>query len=135
MVSAVALTVLVYERTGSPFLSSLTFAFGFLPYVVGGALLSGIVDRVPARRLLTASDHGALLVALMASPGNADAGLLVLLLLTGTVTSTSSGARNGLVARRRRRRRLRPRPLAAADRRAERADRGQRPRRCCCSSR
>ena len=55
VVSAVALTVLVYQRTNSSLLASLTFALGFLPYLVSGALLSAVVDRIPlaaaARRL------------------------------------------------------------------------------------
>jgi MFS family permease len=98
VVSAVALTVLVYERTGSPFLSSLTFALGFLPYVVSGLLLSAVVDRQPPRRLLTASDLTcALLVALMAWPRTPIPALLGLLTLVSTVTSISSGARGGLV--------------------------------------
>ena len=57
-IAAVALTVLVYDRTGSAFLSSLTFALGFLPYVVAG-LLSGVVDRVRPRRLVNISSGAA----------------------------------------------------------------------------
>lgn len=38
VVSELALTVLVYDLTGSPLLSALTFALGFLPYIVGGTL-------------------------------------------------------------------------------------------------
>jgi MFS family permease len=98
VVSAVALTVLVYERTRSPFLSSLTFALGFLPYVVSGLLLSAVVDRVRPRRLLPGSDLTcALLVALMAWPRTPIPALMTLLLLVSTVTSISSGARGGLV--------------------------------------
>ena len=59
VVSAVALTVLVYQRTSSPLLASLTFALGFLPYLVSGALLSAVVDRIPLRRLLVACDLAA----------------------------------------------------------------------------
>ena len=70
VVSAVALMVLVYERTGSSLLASLTFALGFLPYLVSGALLSAVVDRVPLRRLLVGCDLAcAVLVAVMAVPG------------------------------------------------------------------
>jgi MFS family permease len=98
VVSAVALTVLVYERTRSPFLSSLTFALGFLPYVVSGLLLSAVVDRLPPRLLLTGSDLTcALLVAGMAWPRTPIPVLMVLLLLVSTVTSISGGARGGLV--------------------------------------
>ena len=49
IVAAVALTVLVYERTASPFLAGLTFTLAFVPYLFSGALLSGLVDRVPPR--------------------------------------------------------------------------------------
>ncbi|MGZ4389525.1 MAG: MFS transporter [Gaiellaceae bacterium] len=98
VVAAVALTVLVYERTGSPFLSSLTFALGFLPYIVSGLLLSAVVDRLPPRRLLTGSDTAcALLVVVMAWPRMPIPVLLGVLLLVSTVTSISGGARNALL--------------------------------------
>lgn len=41
VVSELALTVLVYDLTGSPLLSALTFALGLLPYMVGGTLFAG----------------------------------------------------------------------------------------------
>jgi MFS family permease len=97
-VTAVALTVVVYQRTSSPFLSSLTFALGFLPYLVGGTVLSALVDRVPARRLLTGCSLGsAALVTAMAWPGTPVLALLALLVTSSTLTSISSGARTGLV--------------------------------------
>jgi MFS family permease len=98
VVSAVALTVLVYTRTESPLLSSLTFALGFLPFLVGGTLLSAVVDRVRPRRLLVGCDLlAAGLTALMALPAAPVAVLLGLLVATGTLTSISSGAKGGLV--------------------------------------
>jgi MFS family permease len=97
-VAAVALTILVYRRTGSPLLASLTFALGFLPYLVGGGLLSSIVDRVRPRRLVSGSDlASALLAAAMASPAIPIPILLALLLTIGTLSSLSSGARMALV--------------------------------------
>ncbi|MFJ6083475.1 MFS transporter [Streptomyces sp. NPDC092369] len=56
VVSEISLSVLVYDLTGSPLLSALTFALGFLPYVVGGTLLAGVADRFPARRVLVVCD-------------------------------------------------------------------------------
>ncbi len=98
VVCAVALTVLVYERTRSPLLSALTFALGFVPYVFGGTLLSGIVDRVPPRRLLVCCYLGSAgLIAVMAIPGLPVPALLMLLVGTSTLTSVSSGAQGGLV--------------------------------------
>lgn len=52
-VRTIALSVQTFERTGSPVAAALVFAAGMLPYVVGGALLLSLADRVPARRLLT----------------------------------------------------------------------------------
>lgn len=98
VVCAVALTVLVFERTRSPLLSALTFAVGFVPYVFGGTLLSGIVDRVPPRRLLVCCYLGAAgLTAVMAIPRLPVPVLLLLLVGTSTLTSISSGAQGGLV--------------------------------------
>ncbi|MGH3001978.1 MAG: MFS transporter [Gaiellaceae bacterium] len=97
-VAAVALTVLVYERTASPLLSSLTFALGFVPYLLGGGVLSAVVDRVPPRRLVTRCSLGAALVAAaMAWPGAPVWLLLVLLVGIGTLTSLAAGAQAALV--------------------------------------
>ncbi|MFD0691824.1 hypothetical protein [Actinomadura fibrosa] len=51
-VRMLALSVQVFERTGSALASALAFGAGLLPYVLGGALLLALADRVPARRLL-----------------------------------------------------------------------------------
>ena len=65
VIAAVALTVLVYERTGSPALAALTFSLAFLPYLFAGVLLSALVDRLPARGVLVGCDLlSALIVAL-----------------------------------------------------------------------
>jgi hypothetical protein len=98
VVSAVALTVQVFERTRSPLLSSLTFALGFLPYALGGTVLSGLVDRVRPRRLLAGGYLGcAALLAALALPGLPVAAQLVVLVGIGTLTSISSGALGALV--------------------------------------
>jgi predicted MFS family arabinose efflux permease len=97
-VAAVALTVLVYRRTGSPLLASLTFGLGFLPFVFGGGLLSSLVDRVRPRRLVNGSDlAAAALAATMAVPGMPVAALLALIFGVGTLQSLSGGARAVLV--------------------------------------
>ena len=97
-VAAVALTIVVFRRTDSPLLASLTFALGFLPYLVGGGLLSGIVDRVRPRRLVVASDSAsAVLAALMAWPALPVPILFALLVGIGTLSSLSGGARATLV--------------------------------------
>jgi len=40
----VALTILVYDRSRSPLLAAVTFAAGFVPYLFGSLLLSGLAD-------------------------------------------------------------------------------------------
>ncbi|RMI38456.1 MFS transporter [Actinomadura harenae] len=52
MVRMLALSVLVYQRTGSSLLAALAYTAEMFPYVIGGALLLSHVDRLPPRRLL-----------------------------------------------------------------------------------
>ena len=97
-IAAVALTILVCTRTGSAFLSSLTFALGFVPYVLGGGVLSSAVDRVRPRRLVNSCDAGsAVTAASMAVPGIPIGALLVLLFVLGTFSAVAGGARGALV--------------------------------------
>jgi MFS family permease len=68
-VGRVALSVLVFQRTNSAVLTALTYALTFLPALVGGALLSGLADRLPRRRLMVWCDVlRAALFAGMAAP-------------------------------------------------------------------
>jgi predicted MFS family arabinose efflux permease len=86
VVASVALTVLIYQQTGSPALAALVMALSFLPYLIGGVLLSAIVDRLPARRVLVGCDLGsAAVVAVMVIPGVPVAGLLILLFALGLI--------------------------------------------------
>lgn len=48
-----ALSVFVFAQTGSALWSGIAFAAGFLPYLIGGALLTSLSDRWPPRALLT----------------------------------------------------------------------------------
>jgi MFS family permease len=97
-IAAVALTVLVFRRTASPLLASLTFALSFAPYVVGGALLSGLVDRIRPRGLSAGCDFGsALLMVAIAVPGLPLPALFGLLLASGILSSLAGGARAALV--------------------------------------
>jgi predicted MFS family arabinose efflux permease len=93
-VVALALAVLVFERTGSALGSSLTFALGFVPHLFGGTLLSSVADRFPVRRTLICCDlASAGLVALMALPGLPIPLLLGLLLPLGAIAPVFGGAR------------------------------------------
>jgi MFS family permease len=90
----VAITVLVYDRTRSPFWTALTYAVTLLPWVVGGLALSGLADRLPRRQVMVACDIARLvlvcvmaLVSLTAPP---EAGLWILVALLFVVTLLDS---------------------------------------------
>ncbi|MGW0856666.1 MFS transporter [Streptomyces sp. NPDC002690] len=94
VVAQITLSVMVYQRTQSPLLSSLTFALGFAPYVFGATLLSAAADRHPARDVMVACQAvSCVVVAAMALPGVPVPVLLVLLLALGTVAPVFQGAR------------------------------------------
>jgi hypothetical protein len=96
-VGAVALTVLVYRRTHSPLLASMTFALSFLPYLFGGGLMSGVVDQIRPRMLVSGCDACcALLVAVIGLPGLPLPLLFALLFASGSLSSISSGGRAAL---------------------------------------
>jgi predicted MFS family arabinose efflux permease len=94
VIAQLALAVLVFQRTGSALWSSLTFALGFLPHLLGGTLLSSVADRFPVRRTLIWCDlASAGVVALMALPGLPIPLLLGLLLPLGAIAPVFAGAR------------------------------------------
>jgi predicted MFS family arabinose efflux permease len=94
----VALSVLVFERTSSAILTALTYALTFLPAVVGGALLSGLADRLPRRRVLIACDLiRAVLFAAMALPRMPFWLLAILLVLAVLTESPFTAAESALI--------------------------------------
>lgn len=94
-----ATTVLIYQRTGSPLLAALTFTAAFVPHLLGGTLLAGLVDRLPPRRLLIFADLlGAALVAVVAVPAIPVAAVFAVLLVLGVVAPVRSGQAGALVA-------------------------------------
>ncbi|MEU0533320.1 MFS transporter [Amycolatopsis tolypomycina] len=92
----VALSILVFQRTGSAALSAATYALSMLPALVSGALLSWLADRYPRRRVMVACDVvRAALVAVMAVPAvplPLMAALLVLVQLAEAPFSAAQGA-------------------------------------------
>jgi MFS family permease len=100
----VAMTVLVYDRTRSPFLTALTYAVTLLPWLVGGVGLAGLADRVPRRQVMIACDVArlALVLAMVAASlaGTAAALWAMVALLFGVtlLDSPFKAARSALVA-------------------------------------
>ena len=94
-----AVTVLVYQRTGSSLLSALTFAIAFVPYLFGGTMLAALVDRLPPKTLLVGFDLiGAALVAAIAVPGVPVPAMFVVLFCLGVLAPVRSGASGALLA-------------------------------------
>ncbi len=68
-IARVALSVLVFERTRSAAWTALAYALTFVPALFGGAVLAGLADRLPRRRLMIACQTlRAALLAMMAVP-------------------------------------------------------------------
>jgi predicted MFS family arabinose efflux permease len=94
-----AVTVLVYQRTGSSLLAALTFAVAFLPYLFGGTLLSALVDRLRPKTLLVGVDlAGAALIGVTVLPGVPIPVLYVALFVIGSLAPVRSGTAGALVA-------------------------------------
>jgi MFS family permease len=94
----VALTLLVYVRTGSALLAAVTFAASVVPAFIGGITLSGLADRFPRRRVMIVCDlTRVVLVAVMAISGIPIAVLVVLLFLVTLIGAPFLSARAALV--------------------------------------
>jgi MFS family permease len=94
----VALSVLVFDRTGSPAWTALTYGLTFLPDLVGGPLLSGLADRHPRRGLMVSADLARMaLVAVMALPGAPLWLVCVLLVCVQLIGAPANAARGALL--------------------------------------
>lgn len=77
----VALAILVLKESNSPLLAALAYAVGYLPWIVGGPVLSPLADRWPRRQVMIRCDvFRVVAVGAMALPG-VPLWLLFLLLL------------------------------------------------------
>lgn len=92
----VALSVLVYQRTGSASTTALVYALTFAPAILGGVMLGFLADRLPRRGLMVGCDlMRAVLVAVMALPGlplPALFALVVLVVLLGRPFAAAQSA-------------------------------------------
>jgi len=89
----VALTLLIYHQTGSPLLAALAYAAGYVPWVIGGLLFSGLGDRLPRREVMVACD----VTGAMLTPRIPVAGLVALLYLTTMVQAPFETARSAVL--------------------------------------
>ena len=94
----VALTLLVYARSRSPLLAAVTFAAGFVPYLLGGMFLSGLADRLPRRSVMVTCDLiRVVLVAAMLGPGVPLAAMIALLYAVTLLQPPFDASRSAIV--------------------------------------
>jgi MFS family permease len=97
-VAQVAIAILVYTKTGSPELTALAYALTYLPPILAGPLLAGLLDPFPRRQVMITLDlvRGGL-VELMALPSVPLAGTCVLLCITVLLGAPFSAARSAML--------------------------------------
>ncbi|TCB99275.1 MFS transporter [Micromonospora zingiberis] len=97
-VKMLALSVLVYERTGSGLLAALAYVTGFLPHALGGVFLLALADRLPARALIVGYDLLRLaVVAVLATGVLAPPLMLGLVAVVALFGPVSGAARTALL--------------------------------------
>jgi hypothetical protein len=69
-VARIAIALLVFDRTGSAFAASATYAASYLTWLLGGPLLSAVADRYPRRTVMVVCDLlRAALIPVLLLPG------------------------------------------------------------------
>lgn len=97
-IAKAAVTVLVYRETQSVALSAAAFAVSYLPWLIGGPLLSTVADRCRYRSVMVNSDlFRMVLVALVAVPHLPVWAILGLLFATTLANPPSQAARSALM--------------------------------------
>ncbi|MEU3511013.1 MFS transporter [Streptomyces longwoodensis] len=90
---AVALAVLVYDRTGSPLLTAVTMTINFLPQAAGGLFLAAMADRFTPRTLISTGYALQCAVGLLLAFGHLPvAASLVLVAAVACLTPVTTGA-------------------------------------------
>lgn len=97
-VKMLALSALVYARTGSPGLSAAAYMLGFLPYAVGATFLLSLADRIRPRALMIAGELVRVVTCLLiAFAGLSVWAMLALVLVTGLFSPVFGAARMALL--------------------------------------
>jgi hypothetical protein len=96
--SRAAITVLVFEQTGSVLLSAASFAISYLPWIAGGPVLAALAERYPYRRVMVLCDLARMvLIGLVAIPHLPIPLVLVLLFLGMLASPPTQAARSALL--------------------------------------
>lgn len=94
----VALALLVFDSTDSPFLTAATFGISYAPWLIGGPFLAAFADRLPRRAVLVSTDLArGLVVACLVIPGLPLWLMLVLLFAASLLAPPFESARSALM--------------------------------------
>lgn len=94
-----ALSVLVFQATGSPLWSAVAFTAGFVPQAVGGAFLLSLADRLPPRTAIVAGNLLRVAVCLVLALAPLPvAGALGVVVAVGCVRPVFAAAAAGLLS-------------------------------------
>ena len=97
-VARIAVALLVFDRTGSEFAASATYACSYLTWLVSGPLLSSLADRQRRRRLMVRCDLlRAGLIAVLLVPGLPLWILFAVLVLVGLLSPPFDAAKSALL--------------------------------------
>ncbi|HTR71111.1 MAG TPA: MFS transporter [Mycobacteriales bacterium] len=78
-IARIAVAILVFSRTNSTVLTGLTYALSYLPWILGGPLLSGFADRHPKRTVMIVCDLARAIVVLVMAVPHLPTGAVILL--------------------------------------------------------
>jgi predicted MFS family arabinose efflux permease len=93
-----AIAVLVYQQSKSVLLSAASFAINFLPWVVGGTVLSALAERYPYRTVLITCDLSRmLLIGLLLIPHLPIPVMLVILFVASLGAPPTQAARSAML--------------------------------------
>jgi MFS family permease len=94
-----ALSTLVYARTGSPLLAAVAYLSGFLPQAVGAATLMSLADRLPPRGFLACWNGVRAAAALTLALGGLPVwAMIALVMAIGLVDAVAAAVSTSLVA-------------------------------------
>lgn len=94
-IARIAIAITVFARTGSALATSATYAASYLPWLIGGPVLSSLADRYPRRTVMVVCDLGrAALVAVLLVPDLPLQALFGVLILVGLLAPPFDSARS-----------------------------------------
>jgi MFS family permease len=94
----IALSFLVFDATRSTGLAAAAFAISYVPWVIGGPLLSSLADRLPRRTVMVSCDViRAILIGAMVLPGLPPGALIAMLFVAGLFRPPFQTARSALL--------------------------------------